>query len=512
MRITLQDRLLGEAMRISRRKALTGVLAALAMAVTTPARTADVEPAPVVTHQQISVDGRTLAYTAEAGRLPIRDVATGEPLGHVFYVAYRVPAPPGAVRPIMFIWNGGPGLPAASLHFEGAGPRRVEGDRLVDNADSWLTDADLVFMDPVATGFSRAVSPQAEKVFTSWIGDVMASTEFVRGWVLTHGAEGVPLLIAGQSYGAGRAGGVAYQLLKRGLNVRGLALISNTTGLPDYADRATIALAMHTGDYAVTALYYRKLPPEFGTTPDQARAIAERWARETYLPALQRIDRLPDAERRQLAADLARHIGLQPAEIDPNTLRVTQGFFLEHIGGGKRLYYSDYRAEEPYVAPPLQRGVRYLRHELGYATDLPYFGVEPISDGFAPDGVYPAPVNGRWTHSTVYGATEAQIAQAQADFAKTGAIGMGKFGPSLPGAADAMRLSPGLRVFVAHGAYDPLGGCSMDAELGRRLEPPFRGRVTFRCYLSGHAIYRDPRPRAQLADDMRALARAAATP
>jgi len=499
-------------MRISRRRALGGVLAAGLLVLAAPAPAAAGEPAPVVTHQQIMIGGRPLAYAAEAGRLPIRDVATGEPLGHVFYVAYRVPAPPGTVRPLMFIWNGGPGLPAASLHFEGAGPKRVEGERLLDNPDTWLTDADLVFMDPVATGFSRAVSRDAEKAFTSWVGDVMAATEFVRGWVLTHGAEKTPLVIAGQSYGAGRAGGVAYQLLKRGMNVRGLALISNTTGLPDYPDRPTIALAMHTGDYAVAALWYKKLPPEFGTTPDAARAIAERWARETYLPALRRIDRLSAAERTRLAADLARHIGLPASEIDPKTLSVTEGDFLEHIGGSKRLYYSDYRIEEPHVAPPLQRGVRYLRQDLGYATDLPYFGVEPIEDGFAPDGVYPKPVNGRWTHSTVYGATDAQIAQAQADYDKTGVIGMGHFGPNLPGAAEALKLNPKLEVLVAHGAYDPLGGCSVDAEHGRHLPPPARTQVSFHCYLAGHAIYRDTLPRAQFAADMRALARAAATP
>jgi len=501
-------------MRIMRREALRGLLAAgaLGLAALAPVAPAAAEPAPVITRQQVLIGGRALAYTAEAGRLPIRDVATGEPLGYVFYVAYRTPAPPGTVRPIMFIWNGGPGLPAASLEFEGAGPKRVEGERLLDNPDTWLTDADLVFMDPVATGFSRAVSPDAEKAFTSWIGDVMAATEFVRGWVLTHGAENSPLVIAGQSYGAGRAGGVAYQLLKRRMNVRGLALISNTTGLPDYPDRATIALAMHTGDYAVAALWYGKLPPEFGATPNAAREIAERWARETYLPALKRVDRLSATERARLAADLARHIGLAASDIDPKTLSVTQGFFLEHIGGGKRLYYSDYRAEEPYVAPPLQRGVRYLRQDLGYATDLPYFGVEPIEDGFAPDGVYPKPVNGRWTHSTVYGASDQQIAEAQAAYEKTGTIGMGHFGPNLPGAADAMKLNPKLKVLVAHGAYDPLGGCSIDAELGRRLESPYREQVSFRCYLAGHAIYRDIGARAEFAADMRALARAAAKP
>ena len=497
------------------RKAVKGaaLTAALALATHAPAApAAGPEPPPVVTHQKIMIAGRPLAYDAEAGRLPIRDVATGEPLGYVFYVAYRAPPAPGKVRPVMFIWNGGPGLPAASLNFEGAGPKRVEGDRVGDNPDTWLTDADLVFMDPVATGFSRAVSPQAEKAFTSWIGDVMAATEFVRGWVLTHGAEDAPLVIAGQSYGAGRAGGVAYQLLKRGMHVRGLALISNTTGLPDYPDRKAIALAAHTGDYAVAALYYKKLPAEFGTTPEQARAVGEAWGRETYLPALRRLDRLTAAERTRLSADLARHIGLAPADIDPATLGVTEGDFLEKIGGAKRLYYSDYRAEEPYVAPSLRSGVRYLRHDLGYATDLPYFGVEPITDGFAPDGVYPKPVNGRWTHSTVYGATDAQIAQAQADYEKTGAIGMGHFGPNLPGAAEAMALNPKLKVLVAHGAYDPLGGCSVDAEHGRRLAPPARDQVSFHCYLAGHAIYRDTVPRAQFAADMRALARAAALP
>lgn len=496
-------------MRFSGRGAVVGAVLAGLAAIGAGAPVRAAEPAPIVTQHSIKVGGRTLSYTAEAGRQPIRDVTTGEPLGHIFYVAYRAPAPKGTVRPITFIWNGGPGLPAASLHFEGAGPKRVEGERLLDNADTWLTDSDLVFMDPVATGFSRAVSPEAQKAFTSWIGDVMATTEFVRAWVLTHGAEDAPLVIAGQSYGAGRAGGTAYQLLKRGFNVRGLALISNTTGLPDYPDRPLIALAMHTGDYAVTALHFKKLPPEFGTTPDEARRIAEAWARDVYLPALRRIDQLTDAERAALAADLARHIGLKASEIDPKTLRVTQGFFLGHIGSGKRLYYSDYRFEEPYVAPSLRRGIRYLRHDLGYASDLPYFGVEPITDGFAPDGAHPKPVNSTWTHSTVYGATPEQIAQAQADFAKLGAIGMGKFGPNLPGAADALKLSPTLQVLVPHGAYDPLGGCSIDAELGRRLEAPYRDQVTFRCYLSGHAIYRDAPARAEFANDMRALARRA---
>lgn len=467
------------------------------------------EAPPTVTSHQITVGGKPLSYTAEAGRVAIRDVRTGEPRGYVFYVAYRASPPPGKVRPLTFLWNGGPGLPAASLEFEGSGPLRIENGRLVDNADTWLTDSDLVFMDPIGTGFSRAASAEAQKDFTSIIGDVAATTEFIRAWLLLHGDETTPLVIAGQSYGAGRAGATAYRLIQRGFDVRGLAIISNTTGLPTYPDQERVALAMHVGDYAVAALHFQKLPPAFGTTPDQARAIGEAWAREVYLPALRRLDKLSERNRVKLIADLAAHIGIAPSQIDPKTASVTQSDFLGGITPGKLPYYSDYRIFEPYKAPPLDLGIRYIRHDLNYPSDLPYLPLEPYEQGFAPDGAYPKSINSSWTHSTVYGATPEQLAQAAAAFEKTGAIGIGHFGPNLPSVAEAVALKPSLKVLVAHGAYDPLGGCSIDAEHGRHLEPPYREAISFRCYLSGHAIYRDAPARARFADDMRALARAA---
>ncbi|MDZ4374482.1 MAG: hypothetical protein U1C74_24080 [Phenylobacterium sp.] len=493
---------------------------ALLACIWTPGGVRAEEPAPVVTRHTLDIGGNRLTYTAEAGRLAIRDVATGEPLGHVFYTAYRVQPggasqagkmAKGAKRPLAFIWNGGPGAPAASLHFEGFGPRRIQDGALVPNADTWLTDADLVFVDPVGTGFSRAVSRDAEKAFTSVIGDVAANVEFIRAWLIRHDAQQAPLIVAGQSYAAGRAGSVAHDLIKRGYDVRGLLLISNTSGLPTYPDQGLISAAMRVGDYAVTALHYRKLPPELGTTPAEARAIAERWAKETYLPALRRRDQLSDSERAAVAADLARHIGLKPSDIDLKTVSITQGGFLGRIADAKP-YYLDYRFLEPYRAPPLAAGIRHLRHDLGYLSDLPYLGVEPIEDGFAPFGDYPKPVNASWLHSTVYGATPEQIEAAKAAFAKTGMIGMYRFGPRLPGAAEAVALNPRLKVLVPHGAYDPLGGCSMDAEHGRQLQSPHREAVTFRCYLAGHAIYRDAPARAEFAADFRALARAVANP
>jgi carboxypeptidase C (cathepsin A) len=474
------------------------------------AASAAAEPAPVVTSHKIRIEGRTLAYTAEAGRIPVRDVATGEPVGHVFYIAYRMPAQRGKTRPITFIWNGGPGAPAASLNFEGFGPRRIENGVLVDNADTWLTDSDLVFVDPVGTGFSRAVSPKAQEAFTSIIGDIAATTEFVRSWLLLHGEEDARVVIAGQSYGAGRAGSVTYRLLERGFDVRGLALISNTACLPRYPDQDLISSAMHIADYSVAALHYGKIPPEIGTTPDAVRASSERWAKDVYIPALRNISALSSDERMKVRADLAARTGLKPEGINLDTLAITQGFFLGNIRPGNLAYYSDYRFGTPYTPPSLKAGVRHIRHDLGYVSDLPYLGVEPVEDGFAPDGTYPPSVNSIWAHSRVYGATPEEIKAASDEWLKKGLIGMSSYGPPLPGAAEAMAVNPNLRVLVPHGAYDALGGCSMDAELGRRLEPPYRDAVTFRCYHAGHAIYRDAGARAAFAADMRALMRGAA--
>ncbi|RIA37940.1 carboxypeptidase C (cathepsin A) [Hephaestia caeni] len=482
------------------------IAAALGIALCAAAAGAQDQPPTAITRHHAELPGGGIDYTAEAGRTAIRDVATGATLGHTFYLAYAIAPARDAVRPITFIWNGGPGLPAASLNFEGAGPRRIVDGRLIDNADTWLTDSDLVFVDPVGTGFSRPVSAEALPAFTSVVGDVAAVTEFIRAWLIQHRAQHRPLIVAGQSYGAGRAGSVAYRLLERGFDVRGLALISNTQGLPDYPDQALIAPAMHVADYAVTALYYHKLPAEYGTTPAAARAEAERWARETYLPALRRIATMPIAERDALRRELARRIGLAPDKIDRDTVSLTQGTFLGGIAPSMP-YYLDYRFLEPYHYPPLDAGVASIRDDLGYNSDLPYLGVEPIESGFAPTGTYPPSINSSWLHSTVYDATPAQIEQAKKAFAATGRIGMYRYGPPLPGAAEAFALNPNLHILVAHGAYDPVGGCSIDAEHGRHLPPAYVGKIAFRCYLSGHAIYRDAGPRAQFADDMRALAR-----
>src|SRR6202034_3458705 len=157
--------------------------------------------------------------------MSIRDVEDGEPHGGMFYTAYRaarrINPQQGiadgrqgaeAKRPVMFIWDGGPGAPSAWLHFDIAGPKLLHGTQLVDNSETWLAPSDLVLVDPIGTGFSRPTSPAYEQEFYGTVGDVASVTEFVRCWLILHNDVGAPVFLAGESWGAGRAASVAYAL------------------------------------------------------------------------------------------------------------------------------------------------------------------------------------------------------------------------------------------------------------------------------------------------------------
>ena len=472
---------------------------------------AQVEPerAPVVTRHHMTINGRAVAYTAEVGRIAIRDVETGEPHAYMFYTSYRV-ASPGRQRPVSFIWNGGPGWPALPLHFEVAGPLRGEGDHLVDNADTWLTVSDLVFIDPVGTGFSRATKPEYVKEFALLVGDVMAETEFIRSWLLLHDADTAPVIIAGESYGSSRAGRVGYAVLKRGFNVSAILHISGSTDLPSFENSNIVDWAMHVADMAVVGLHFRRTPPALGSTPDAVRATTEQWVRERYLPAILRVDSLSDLERNKIAAELTAHTGYNTDGLDRKKLILSsQNWFGAFPVDGKRALTADYRRSTPLAKPWIPAALRYVRRELGYRTDLPYIGMdggETLDQGFAPSGKYPASMNSRWVHSAIYGATPEQFAKAQEDFAKAGMLGIPRVG-SLPSTPEAIVLNPRLKVLVAQGAYDPLGGCSINTERARRLQSPYKEAVQWKCYDGAHQMYLDMPARTLFSNDVKALMR-----
>lgn len=496
-------------------------LLCLQVAATTLAATSD-RPGPfeettIQTTHEIRVAGESLRYVAEAGRVAIRDAETGEPRGHIFYVAYRVRS--NAVRPVAFVWNGGPGASSDLLHFEIAGPRRWQDGALIDNEDTWLTNTDLVLVDPVGTGFSRPAKAEYADEFYGTVGDVASITEFVRAWRLLHGAERNPILLIGESWGAGRAGSVGYALERRGIPVAALVLISGGTGVTTDPVPAALKQALRVVDLSTTALHHGRLDPTLGSTAADVRNQAESWAREVYGPALARIDELTDAEREDVTRGLARFTGLSMEKIDHRSLAISARAYREGLlaeapaGSSTALQVFDMRLVVVDDAPAADRDTGraevitgYLRHTLGYATSLPYVGLEPVEQAYAPDGNFPASVGYRWNYATAE-LTPDEVKQAIQQAIRDGG-GPPRMGPPLPSAAETVSLNPRLKVLVAAGRFDSLNSCTANEELGRRLESRLQAAYAFKCYEGGHMMYRDAQVRAQLSRDVRELAAA----
>ena len=243
----------------------------------------------VMTRHRLEVSGRTVAYTARAGLLPIRLNDTGEPRGYIFFVAYTLDrAPREAPRPLTFAWNGGPGSNSLLLHLSALGPRRLTGDgergdhagliALEDNEATWLDATDLVFVDPIGTGFSRPSRPEYADDFYGVLGDIATTVEFIRTYRTRFDAWDAPVYLAGESYGVWRAAGAAESMERAGQRVAGLVLISGGIPLgPVVPDE--MRTAMFLPARTATAFYHRKLPADLQTDRNRAVAESERWAR-----------------------------------------------------------------------------------------------------------------------------------------------------------------------------------------------------------------------------------------
>jgi carboxypeptidase C (cathepsin A) len=374
------------------------------------------------------------------------------------------------------------------------GPRRIQGGALVDNLETLLTVSDLVFYDPVGTGFSRPEGADAVKEFYSTLGDFAATAEFIRAWRARFDAARQPLFLAGESYGTWRVSGVAETLAKAGVHVSGAILISG--GIPGSQMPDSFSDAMYVPARTAAAFYHRKLAP--GLMRDRASTLrqAADWAANVYRPALERRDSLGAEEREAIARDLARFIGIPPDLVDRKTLVVTNRTYLQSLFGGDKartLNTFDMRRfgadrDEPGFAALVSD---YFRRDLGYATDLAYTGIE---DGYMPrPGPERRSTGSRWSYNHVE-ITPAMMARAQAGGGPPG---------SLPWLQDAMRTDPGLRVFVAAGRFDSLNMCEGNLAMAAKAGPALASRFTNRCYEGGHMMYRDAPERRRLADDVR---------
>jgi carboxypeptidase C (cathepsin A) len=195
-----------------------------------------VDETPAITHHEMHAGSKALNYTATVAQMPIKN-ASGDTEAHIFYMAYTLDgAGDPAKRPLTFAFNGGPGSASIWVHMGAMGPKKAKlldnGDMpappysLVENDQTWLDQTDLVFIDPVGTGFSRAKTSELARKFNGVQGDLHSVGEFIRMYLTRNSRWVSPLFIAGESYGTFRAAGLAGNLIDQGIAFNGIALIS----------------------------------------------------------------------------------------------------------------------------------------------------------------------------------------------------------------------------------------------------------------------------------------------
>ena len=482
--------------------------------VTTPVLLPDVDS---VTEHEIEKDGERIRYRATAGTLPLFDDPDGEVKARIFFVSYerlephhssssdaeeteqwRPYAP--ATRPVTFCFNGGPGSSSVWLHLGAWGPRRVEmGDAgaltpppwgLVDNEATLLDRSDLVFIDPVSTGYSRAENGVDHHDFHGLERDGRSVAEFIRLWTTRNQRWGSPKFIAGESYGTTRAAWLADELQTRhGMFLNGVVLISSVLDFGTLRfNRANILPdVLFLPTYAATGWYHGRVDRDRHPTVESVVEAAERFAMDRYLPALAAGTTLSREDRTAVVAGLAELTGLEPGFIEDWDLRIWGGPFQkellrsarETVGRlDSRFKGRDVRAagQSPDFDPSMDaiRGPYtaalndYVRRELGFQSDLPY----EILTG----RVHP------WDYSN----WENRYVDVASDL------------------RSAMVRNPDLLVFHAGGWYDmatpPFAADWVFDHL--ELEPADRERIERTYYPAGHMMYVHEESREALDHDL----------
>jgi carboxypeptidase C (cathepsin A) len=357
-----------------------------------------------VTNHTVMIGGREVPYRATTGTMVLKD-EEGKAKASLFFVAYtKQDVPDSATRPILFSFNGGPGSSSVWLHLGLLGPRRVVmGDppdvpappgQLVDNVYSLLDVTDLVFIDPVTTGFSRPAPGQDANQFHSVQGDIESVGEFVRLYTTRNARWSSPKFLAGESYGTTRAAGLAAHLQSQlGMFLNGVILISSVLNFETLSDDRgnDLPFALFLPTFTATAWYHKRLAPEL--QGDLAKTLAEvqQFAQGDYTLALMKGDALEPAARSEIARRLARYTGLGAEFIERANLRVSMDRFTKELLRADRRtvgrldsrylgidYDSageNFEADASYAAiqgPYTAALNQYVRSELKFESDLPY--------------------------------------------------------------------------------------------------------------------------------------------
>ncbi len=485
-------------------------------ATTTTAKAADPSDDLVTTHHTLKVGRRTLSYTATTGRVVLRDEVyeDGVFVGHqakaeismTSYVLDGEDGRPSLDRPVTFAFNGGPGSSSVWLHLGLLGPRRVVmGDAgslrpppyaLTDNAESLLVESDLVLIDPVSTGYSRAVKGTKPEPFHGFTGDIESIAELIRLWTSRHERWLSPKVVLGESYGTLRGAALVERLQTRyGMYVNGLVLISSVLDLSSIdfeQQRNDRAHALYLPTYAAIAQYHGRLGR---ISLRRAVAAAEEYAADDYPRVLARGARLSVKERASAVRRLASLTGLTEHYVDRADLRIEHWRFFGELLRDRRLTAGriDGRFTGPAAsaiaehmdADPSMDAIsgaystafnHYVRHELRYHNDLPY---EQISSRVHP-----------WSFK---------------DFE-------GRPIDVSPALERAMRANPHLRVHVAYGYFDGATPhhAAEDVIAHLRIPDELRANIEHAYYEAGHMMYVHEPSRLQQSKDLAAFVRRAA--
>jgi carboxypeptidase C (cathepsin A) len=461
------------------------------------------EVPPVVTHHQVTVDGKLLKYTATAGRMPIkRD--DGKVLAEMFFVSYALDGEDVSRRPLTFAFNGGPGSATVWLHMGALGPKRVVMQpqgfmpeppyRSTDNAYSALPMTDLVMVDAIGTGYSRAANSEEEKKFLNVDGDIKAFGEFIRAYLARYERWASPLFLVGESYGTTRAAGIAGYLADNGIAFNGITLLSSALDFQtlEFSKANDSPYVLILPSYAMIAAYHKRLATDLMQDLAKMRSEVERWAMADYAQALAKGDSITTQERQTIIEQMSRYTGLSKEVIDQSNLRIDVAKFTHYVLLDQKLRVGrlDGRftgtdpqglLDTPFYDPSMSETLppytavfnQYVRNELGFKIDMPYrvfaFGMEEF----------------KWE----WGSAEKGFPDTATELRQ------------------AMAKNPYLKVLVMEGYYDLATPYFAANYVMDHLNLPenLRKNVSYATYPSGHMVYLDTQSLAKFRQDLGAF-------
>ncbi|QTH24320.1 peptidase S10 [Rhizorhabdus wittichii] len=459
-----------------------------------------------VTKHKGSFGGQSIAYTATTGETYLTD-KDDKPVAAIFATSYVKDGGDPKTRPITFLYNGGPGSGSLWLHMGAFGPKRVvlpdakdDGAPpypVIDNPESLLDVTDLVFIDPVGTGFSHTLGGKDPKDYWGVSADAKSIAEFIRIWLNENGRWASPKYIGGESYGTTRSIALINELegSYNDVAVNGIILISTILdfGAAAEAQGNEMPYILNLPSMATTAWYHHKIanPP---ATVAEVAAQARAFAIGPYAAALLKGNQLGAEERASVRAELARLTGLSEAFVDNANLRVSPGRF-----------YKELLRDRGQVIGRLD--TRYT------GVDYDKAGEEPDNDPsfYGIDAAYTSAINSYVRgdlklktdrHYVTIGGVNSWDWKLADQRGRDGEV----YVNVAPYLGKALRENSGLRVFVGQGWYDfatPFFGA--EYSLNRPGFDP--SRISFHYYDAGHMMYVRPDDLRKLSADVRAFIR-----